>query len=215
MRGHDKLLFTPKTTSAKAPQRLSDGALVAQFVDGNRNAFEELLARYHRRIYSYILAMATSVDVANNIMQDTLLMMMKSLLGGHYKDRGEFSEWCMCIVQSYTIRYYQTRDEEMEVLRSLPEDIPVTGYALLDLNAEEQMVVKERRRELHLLLEYLPAEQREVVKLRYYDEYSFKEIARMLNISINTALGRVRYAQINLRKMMTNADARAKMRQKK
>jgi RNA polymerase sigma-70 factor (ECF subfamily) len=194
---------------------LSDGTLVEQFANGSPSAFEELLARYHCRIYSYILMMVHSVDATNNIMQDTFLKVMRSLQCGHYKDKGNFSEWLMRIAYNNIVTYNLHRSEEQELLAPLFEELPVTGCAFSDLNAEERMVVLERRRELRSLLKYLSAEQREVVLLRYYKEYSFKEIASALNISINTALGRARYAQINLRKMMTDAEARAKMMHKK
>ncbi|MDR3297556.1 MAG: sigma-70 family RNA polymerase sigma factor, partial [Prevotellaceae bacterium] len=169
--GRSALLSPPKSTSA-SPQSLSDGALVAQFAGGKQSAFEELLARYHDRIYLSILDLVESVDEANEVMQEVLIKMMVALQKGNYKDRGKFLGWSLSVVYNHTGNYHQHRHSlEREVLGLLSKEFPITGCAFSDLNAEERMVVTEEYRELHRLLRHLPVALCESVKLRYFDGY--------------------------------------------
>jgi RNA polymerase sigma-70 factor (ECF subfamily) len=171
---------------------LSDKELVTIYIKGDEIALQELVNRHRSRIYSYILATIKNKALAEDFFQDTFIKVIQTLKGGKYNEEGKFLPWVMRISHNLMIDYFRkekrfrkvsgkSRDnEEYDVFSTI-------GYVKTD--------VKE-------LIERLPDEQKEVVKLRHYYDMSFKEISDITNVSINTALGRMRYALINLRKLV-------------
>ena len=183
---------------------LSDKDLVSFYIKGKEEALEELVKRHKTRLYSYIFLTMKNQSLAEDFFQDTFIKVIKTLKSGKYNEEGKFLPWVMRIAHNLMIDHfrkqkkfrkvnYKGRDnEEIEVFSKI-------GYD--ELNIEQRMVKDQVRNDMKDLLDLLPEEQKEVVKLRHYYDMSFKEISNFTNVSINTALGRMRYALINLRKM--------------
>jgi RNA polymerase sigma-70 factor (ECF subfamily) len=146
--------------------------------------------------------MVRDTDIANDIMQDTLIKVMCSLQEGRYEDKGKFAMWAMRIAHNHAMNYFRGKRLTMEANIDDSEALLPLGEDFSDLNVEEQAIIIEQRKDVHKMLNFLPSNQRQIVLMRYYSNMSFKEIADLLKININTALGRMHYAIINLRKMM-------------
>ncbi len=183
---------------------LSDKDLVSVYIKGNEGALEELVNRHRSRIYSYIFITIKNQALAEDFFQDTFIKVIKTLKSGRYNEEGKFLPWVMRIAHNLMIDYFRKQrkfrkvsprgkdNEDFEIFNTI-------GYD--ELNMEQRMVKDQVRNEMKDLLEQLPDEQKQVVKLRHYYDMSFKEISDFTEVSINTALGRMRYALINLRKM--------------
>lgn len=181
---------------------LSDQLLVDRFVDGDNNSFEVLLHRHKNKIFSYIVMMVRKTQLAEDIYQDTLLKVIKSLQEGKYHDNGKFISWVMRIAHNLIIDHYR-KEKQLPTVSNDNYDYPILNSKnLSDKNIEDSLVYEQICTDARNLLDYLPAEQREVVIMRLYGELSFKEIAEQTNVSLNTALGRMRYALLNLRKLI-------------
>lgn len=184
---------------------LSDKELVSDYINGNEGALEVLVNRHRSKIYSYIFVTIKNQALAEDFFQDTFIKVIKTLKGGKYNEEGKFLPWVMRIAHNLMIDHFRkqkkfrkvsgrSRDnEELDIFNTI-------GYD--ELNAEQRLVKDQVRSDVKELIERLPEEQKEVVKLRHYYDMSFKEISDFTNVSINTALGRMRYALINLRKMV-------------
>ncbi|MDR0414519.1 MAG: sigma-70 family RNA polymerase sigma factor [Prevotellaceae bacterium] len=181
---------------------MSDNTLIKQFVNGDTLAFETLLARYRRKVYTYIYLSVKRKDVADDIFQETFIKVIRSLKDGKYSDSGKFAPWVVRIAHNLTIDYFRSLRQNNECCNDNTDGLSITGDDFSDLNAEERAVKLQIRKDVRQLLDFLPSEQREIVLMRYYMNMSFKEISGHLNININTALGRMRYAIINMRKMV-------------
>lgn len=184
----------------------SDDALVQLYATGCNEAFNELLLRYDAYVHTYIRYSIQDEDVAEDIFQDTFIKVMNTIRQGRYTAEGKFKSWLSRIAHNLIIDHFRrlkTRGQEQVI-----EDTQTTSEEVLfalqlpadDLSAEERMIRSEHLAELSKGLEDLSPEQREVVRLRYWEELSFKEIAEQTNVSINTALGRMRYALAHLRR---------------
>jgi RNA polymerase sigma-70 factor (ECF subfamily) len=183
---------------------LSDKDLVSGYIKGNELALEELVKRHRTRIYSYIFITVKNRTLAEDFFQDTFIKVIKTIKSGKYNEEGKFLPWVMRIAHNLMIDYFRKQkkfrkvsprgrdNEEIDVFNTI-------GYD--ELNMEQRMVKNQIRSDMKNLLDLLPEEQKEVIKLRHYYDMSFKEISNFTNVSINTALGRMRYAIINLRKM--------------
>ena len=173
-------------------KKLSDNQLLNAYLSGNENAITALVNRHRRRIFDYIHMMVKDRDVADDIFQETLIRVLRFVNDGRYTENGKFLSWVLRIAHNQ-----QNNVSEGEA-----------GYDLLnnkkfsDTTVEEKMVSAQIEADVRKLLDYLPKEQKEVVMMRYYMGLSFKEIAEQTEVSINTALGRMRYALINLRKLI-------------
>ncbi|MAW65876.1 MAG: RNA polymerase subunit sigma-24 [Flavobacteriales bacterium] len=183
---------------------LSDKDLVSLYINGNEIALEELIKRHKTRIYSYIFITIKNRALAEDFFQDTFIKVIKTLKSGKYNEEGKFLPWVMRIAHNLMIDHFRKQKKFRKVSsRSRDnEDIEIfntIGYD--ELNMEQRMVKDQIRNDMKELLDLLPEEQKEVIKLRHYYDMSFKEISNFTNVSINTALGRMRYALINLRKM--------------
>jgi RNA polymerase sigma-70 factor (ECF subfamily) len=183
-------------------ENLSDNTLIKQFVNGDATAFELLLTRYRKKIYTYIYLSVKHKDIADDIFQETFIKVIRSLKDGKYAESGKFAPWVVRIAHNLIIDYFRKLRQNNECSNDNTDGLFITGDELSDLNAEERAVRLQIRKDVRQLLDFLPPEQREIVLMRYYMNLSFKEISEQLNININTALGRMRYAIINMRKMV-------------
>ena len=177
----------------------TDKVLVKDFLDGKNESFELLLTRHKNRLFSFIMSKVRNRDITEDIFQDTLIKVINSLQKGKYNEEGKFLPWMMRIAHNLVIDYFR-RESKMRKTRSTSDfdifDILEDGL----LNQEEVMIQKQSYSDLYKLIEQLPDDQMEVLKLRYFEDMSFKNISKLTGVSINTALGRMRYALIALRK---------------
>ena len=180
---------------------LSDDELIARYQAGEETALKTIILRYQRRLFSYILVSVKNKELAEDIFQDTFIKVINTIRSGNYHEEGKFFQWIMRIANNLKIDYYRQLQRMPTV--DVGEDFDIfTIIGSKDETVEEKMIREQTYSDLNHYVEYLPEEQKEVLKMRIYSDYSFKEIAEMTNVSINTALGRMRYALINLRKIM-------------
>ena len=185
---------------------LSDEQLVRAYAEGNNEAFDCLLKRHQDRIFNYILRIIKNEDIANDIFQETFVKAIQTIRQGRYTENGKFPAWISRIAHNLIIDYY--RQEKSENLQSSDlTDIDILNRKeLCEETIEDIMVTTQIRNDVKYLIEELPPLQREVLKMRYYQSLSFKEIAEITGVSINTALGRMRYAILNLRRIAHEKD---------
>lgn len=176
-----------------------DAELIRNYVEGDESSLQRLIDRYQTRIFNFIYSKIYDKDLANDIFQDTFIKVIRTLKRGKYNEEGKFLPWVMRIAHNLIIDHFRKNKRmprfdhpgEFEIFDILEDD---------QLNAEKSIVKDQKENDLKLLIEELPADQCEVLKMRIYQDLSFKEIAYKTDVSINTALGRMRYALINLRK---------------
>ena len=180
---------------------LSDRDLIRAYRAGDERAFETLLNRYQSGVFSKIVFVVRDHEVANDLFQDTWIKVVKVLKSGKYVEEGKFGPWVMRIAHNAAIDHFR-RNRKKRMVRSTDEFDIFDTLAHDAPNAMDTMVQEEVLAELRQLIPALPEEQRAVVKMRLEQQYSFKEIAEETGVSINTALGRMRYALINLRRMV-------------
>lgn len=179
----------------------SDQMLINAFVDGNKKCIEALIKRYKNQVYSYILLNVKDRQVADDIFQDTFIKVVVSLRSRSYNDEGKFLPWVIRIAHNLVIDHF--RRKKLNVTSKDEEEYDVLNSSKLSEDTIEDKIIDEQiYSDVRKLVEYLPEEQKEVILLRHYGDLSFKEIADMTNVSINTALGRMRYAVLNLRRMV-------------
>lgn len=181
--------------------KLPDDQLVAAYAAGNNTAFDILLKRHQGRVFSYILSVVKNRDVANDLFQETFVKAITTIKQGRYSESGKFSAWISRIAHNLIIDFY--RQEKNEALLSADdENVDVLNRKeLSDINIEDCMVNAQICEDVRRIVDALPENQREVLMMRYYRDMSFKEIAEATDVSINTALGRMRYAIINMRRI--------------
>ena len=180
----------------------SDCVLVKQYIAGQTDCLEILIDRYKNRVFSYIMMVVKNRELAEDIFQDTFIKLIRSLDGGTYKDDGRFCPWVMRIAHNLIIDFYR-RDKHLPTVSGDDDEKNIfQTIGITDDSAEDKYLAKQSHADLKQLISKLPDEQRAIVKYRYVYDMSFKEIAELTGVSINTALGRMRYAIINLRKMM-------------
>ena len=181
--------------------KLSDGELVTLYLQGNSKSFEVLIQKHKNKIYACILSKIRNKDLAEDIFQETFIKVINSLQKGKYNEEGKFLPWVMRIANNLVIDYFR----KAKKMRTIA---PTNDFNIFDIlqdgdrNIEDNLVNDQVHKDLRKLIEYLPEDQKEVLKMRYYAELSFKEISESTGVSINTALGRMRYALINLRKLI-------------
>jgi len=185
---------------------LNDYDLIKQYLGGQSSSLEILISRHKNKVYSYILMIVKGRELAEDIFQDTFIKVIKSLNSGTYKEEGRFVSWVMRIAHNLIIDFYR-KDKHLKTISDDNTDVPLFNSAKFsDITIEDAMVVDQIHEDVKKLVELLPEEQKEVVVLRFYYDLSFKEIADHTNVSINTALGRMRYAILNLRKLMEKSN---------
>ena len=179
---------------------LTDQVLVKNFLKGDNLSFEHLLNRHKNRVFAFVMSKVKNRDLTEDIFQDTLIKVINSLQKGKYNEEGKFLPWMMRIAHNLVIDHFR-KESKMRKIR------PTSEFDIFDVlddgskNQEEIMIQTQVYSDLRLLIEQLPEDQMEVLKLRYFEEMSFKKISDLTGVSINTALGRMRYALINLRKL--------------
>ena len=180
----------------------SDRELVENYRNGDLASFELLVSRYQAQVYSYIMTLVKDRQLADDVFQDTFVKIIRTIKAGVYKDEGKFVQFAMRISHNLVIDHFR-KENRIPTVESSSEDYNYIDNApISDPSVEQSMIDDQIHSDLRKMIEYLPVEQREVLRMRIYDDMSFKEIADITNVSINTALGRMRYALINLRKMV-------------
>jgi RNA polymerase sigma-70 factor (ECF subfamily) len=180
----------------------NDHALVQQYLHGNEQALAVLLNRHKQKVYTSIYLFVRDRYIAEDLFQDTFMKVVDKLREGRYHEEGKFLPWVMRIAQNLCVDYYRKTKRTPKVTTQDGFDIfKVLNFA--GDNAEQTMIANQTQQRVKFLIDQLPEEQKEVVILRHYSNLSFKEISDLTNVSINTALGRMRYALINIRRMMT------------
>lgn len=174
----------------------SDRQLVSMYMHGNEPAFRELMSRYKSKVFGKIYMFVRDRELANDLFQDTFLKAVQALKDGQYNEEGKFSAWIMRIAHNLCIDHFRN-NKKMPIQRATDKYDPLDFVQETSKNVEKQVIQKEVTKEVRQLIGMLPTEQREIVMMRIVYDMSFKEIADHLNISINTALGRMRYALIN------------------
>ena len=183
-------------------EALTDEELALLYVDGNNQAFDELLARNQQKLFNYIMFMVHDQELANDIFQDTFVKIIIKLQQGSYTDSGKFSYWMTRIAHNIIMDLFRTQKSERIVEPNSENDLSnLSSQEVMELNREMQMVNSQIMQDVRNIMDNLPASQREVVFMRMYQDLSFKEIAEITGVSINTALGRMRYAILNMRRM--------------
>ena len=181
---------------------ISDYELITGFIKGNERCFEELINRHKNKVFSYINLYIRDQALAEDIFQDTFLKVIQSVKAGKYSDNGRFLSWVMRIAHNLIIDNYRRVKQLNVVSNDSCETDLFNSSKLSDTNIEDDYIRKQIKKDIRSMIGSLPEDQREVVILRHYADMSFKEIADITGVSINTALGRMRYALINLRKIM-------------
>jgi len=179
-----------------------DPFLVSSYIDGNQKSLEKLINKYRPKIFNFIQSKVSKRDISEDIFQETFIKVIDTLKRGLYNEEGKFISWVMRIAhnlivdhfrKSNRIKFFKSRDD-FDVFKLISDDIP---------NIENTIINEQVNIDLNKMILELPYDQREVIKMRLFREMSFKEIAELTNVSINTALGRMRYAIINLRKLVS------------
>lgn len=185
--------------------QLNDQELIGLYLKGNERAFEELLGRYKEKIFTSIYLFVKDQAKAEDIFQEVFIKIIKTLREGKYNHEGKFGPWAMRISYNLCVDYFRRGKRHSKVQATDTFDI-FDVLSSDELNVEQKMMRSQTHNKVRELVDMLPPEQREVVILRHYADMSFKEIAAMTRVSINTALGRMRYALINIRKMVEERD---------
>lgn len=181
--------------------KLSDHELINSFSAGNVNAFEALVLRHKEKLYTSIYFLVKDKYLAEDIFQDVFIRIIDTIKSGRYTEEGKFLPWAMRIAHNLCVDYFRKVKRTPTIKNSEDQDIfEVLNFT--EESAEDKMIKKQSHNRVRDMLDQLPPDQREVIILRHYADMSFKEIAQITNCSINTALGRMRYGLINLRKMM-------------
>ncbi|MFN3773091.1 RNA polymerase sigma factor [Cloacibacterium normanense] len=186
-------------------ETLTDSLLISRYQKGDENALSILISRHQKELFSFIFYKLMDEELANDVFQDTFMKIIVSLKEGRYNDDGKFILWAKRIAHNLIIDHYRLKSKHIKVSETTYENEEFSIFDLLketEENIEERLITNQIYDDLMKMLVFLPENQQEVIKLRFFDGLSFKEIADQTNTSINTTLGRVRYALINMRKIM-------------
>ena len=181
---------------------LSDKMLLNSYLSGDRSAMSQLIERHSRRVRDYIRMMVKDNDVADDIHQETFIKAVRVIDEGRYTDSGKFLSWVLRIAHNRVLDYFRAQKQSKQVNESEAGYNRLGTTRFAEPTVEDEMVSRQIEDDVRRLIELLPDEQRQVVMMRYYSKMSFQEIADQTDVSINTALGRMRYALINLRRMI-------------
>ena len=182
-------------------QNISDAILVSNYIQGNESALEILITRHKQRVYSFIYSKVYDRDIAEDIFQDTFIKVIKTLKRGAYNEEGKFLPWIMRISHNLIIDHFR-KNSRMPKFDNSGEFSIFSVLSDNSLNAEKQIIKDQTEHDVRQIIEELPEDQKQVLLMRMYNDMSFKEISERTGVSINTALGRMRYALINMRKII-------------
>jgi RNA polymerase sigma-70 factor (ECF subfamily) len=183
-------------------EKNSDYELIMRFIKGEQSCFEDLIHRHKNKVFAYISLYIRDQALAEDIFQDTFLKVIQSVKSGKYYDNGKFISWVMRIAHNLIIDHFRRIKQMNTVSNDNYESDIFNSRKFAEDNVEDDMIKRQIQKDIRKMITNLPDDQREVVILRHYAGLSFKEIAEITDVSINTALGRMRYALINLRKIM-------------
>lgn len=183
-------------------KKLSDHELLNTYISGNEDSINVLLNRHRKRILDYIYMMVKNRDVADDIFQETLIKVVRFVQEGRYTENGKFLSWVLRIAHNQVIDYFRRKKQRNNVSEGDAGYDILNNQKFSDHTVEEKLITNQIETDVRKLIDFLPPEQKEVVLMRYYMGLSFEEIAEQTDVSINTALGRMRYALINLRKLI-------------
>ena len=184
---------------------LGDSDLITSYINGNEKAFETLLLRYQDRVYRYIYSKLKDSQLSNDVFQDTFVKVVNTIKLGNYNEEGKFLPWCMRIAHNLVIDHFRRQSKMRMISETSPFDSSYSIFHKIDSGEDnylESKTKEELENQMVSLIDYLPEVQKEIIRLRIFQDLSFKEIAELKDISINTALGRMRYALINMRKLI-------------
>ena len=185
---------------------MTDAELVKAYAQGDNDAFDQLLRKYSDKVFAYIIRTVKNEDVANDIFQDTFVKAILTIRQGRYTENGKFPAWIARIAHNLIIDYYrQTKAENLQSSDVAEADV-LNRKELSEATIEEEIISRQLLEDVRGLIKYLPEPQREVLTMRFYRNMSFKEIAEETRVSINTALGRMRYAVLNLRRIASEKE---------
>ena len=185
---------------------MTDAELVKAYAQGDNDAFDQLLRKYSDKVFAYIIRTVKNEDVANDIFQDTFVKAILTIRQGRYTENGKFPAWITRIAHHLIIDYYrQTKAENLQSSDVAEADV-LNRKELSEATIEEEIISRQLLEDVRGLIKYLPEPQREVLTMRFYRNMSFKEIAEETRVSINTALGRMRYAVLNLRRIASEKE---------
>lgn len=197
----DNIYKNHYNTNMKRLDREKDEQLVTLYQQGNDKAFDTLLKRYKDRVYSYILLVVKNADQAEDIFQETLIKAVLTIKQGHYKENGKFISWLIRIAHNIIIDIYRQGKNKDDIFESGIKDDLLNNIPLIDFNIEDIIINEQVLKDVRKLIDYLPENQQEVIRLHFYMNLNFREIAEITKVSINTAIGRMRYALVNLRQL--------------
>ncbi|WP_202701817.1 RNA polymerase sigma factor [Flavobacterium sp. UGB4466] len=184
-----------------ADVHIPDALLVKNYVEGNENALATLIKRHESKIYGFIYSKIADRDISNDIFQDTFIELIKTLKSGSYNEEGKFLPWVMRISHNLIVDHFR-KTKKMPMYRETEEFSIFSVMSDDSLTIENKMIFDQVEVDLKRIIEELPEDQKEVLVMRMYQDMSFKEISELTDVSINTALGRMRYALMNLRKII-------------
>lgn len=196
-----QLFIFSNTNKMERLNKVSDEQLLENFMSGSREALNTLIKRHKGAVQAYIFRTTKNRDITEDIFQDTFIKVVKNLESRRYRENGKFLPWVMRISHNLIIDHYRAKKRPVVSNDDYEYDI-LADLAIIAENREEDMIDDQTKKELRKLVDSLPKEQRDIVHMRYFWGLSFKEIAEQTDVSINTSLGRMRYALINLRKKM-------------
>jgi RNA polymerase sigma factor (sigma-70 family) len=183
-------------------EMISDYDLIMRFIKGEQCCFETLIHRHKNKVFAYISLYIRDQALAEDIFQDTFLKVIQSVKSGKYSDNGKFISWVMRIAHNLIIDHFRRIKQINTISNDNYESDLFNSKSLAEDNVEDDMIKRQIQKDIRAMISHLPDDQREVVILRHYAGLSFKEIADITDVSINTALGRMRYALINMRRIM-------------
>ncbi|MEI6900469.1 MAG: sigma-70 family RNA polymerase sigma factor [Bacteroidota bacterium] len=184
---------------------VTDQELIGRYLAGHHSSLERLVRRHKNRVFAYILMIVKDKELAEDLFQDTFIKVINTIRSGSYKEEGKFIQWVMRIAHNLIIDYF--RKAKRIPLVENRDDFDIFDKVRIPVESiEDRLVTEQIHKDVKKLIDYLPKEQREVLIMRHYSDMSFKDIAEVTNVSINTALGRMRYALINLRKLVQEKD---------
>ncbi len=183
-------------------KQISDYELIQKFIKGEKSCFDKIIHRHKNKVFAYISMYIRDQALAEDLFQDTFMKVIQSVKAGKYQDNGKFISWVMRIAHNLIIDHFRRIKQMNTVSNDDYESDLFNSKKLADANIEDTMIKRQIQKDVRKMISMLPDDQREVVILRHYAGLSFKEIADITDVSINTALGRMRYALINMRKIM-------------
>lgn len=192
-------------------QDLTDKQLIERYVEGDETAFSSLLLRHEKKVYQYILYKVKDEDLAEDLFQDVFIKVINTLKLGRYNEEGKFIHWVLRIAHNYVIDHFRKSNRTSFITETSDQKSIFTRIKASVPSWESQVISEQTEIDLKKLIAMLPSEQKQVLEMRIYEELSFKEIAQLTSVSINTALGRMRYALINLRKLIEKHNVRIEL----